>query len=344
MLQKTLTQAQSRATPAGRLRPLAAALLATAMSVPALAASQAVTPSTAQVTIRAVPREQGEDLGATYSGTPIELIQLSRRVSYSDLDLSTMSGADELRSRIRDTAAEICNTLERRYPLYASARQESADCTSRAASSAMPQVRAAMASAVEPQVQVNDAVIALGKLKKHRGFSGALRHAAGVVLISTRGGDRAVASNISSDGVLLVRQADHWSNPAFYSMRVNGIGLPPGASGDAVAILLMDHRAVTDFVSRAENLNHHVALHARGMAPGGDVSVWTDSTGELPAAALTVQRVQPDESANLAYYRQPDVQSQDIFSGQVPNPHESNASLLRHVLPARFASGQQIPG
>jgi len=40
-----------------------------------------------------------------------EAIQLSRNVSYADLDLTTSSGAAQLESRIRDSADSICKQL-----------------------------------------------------------------------------------------------------------------------------------------------------------------------------------------------------------------------------------------
>lgn len=46
-----------------------------------------------------------------------EQTTLSLPVSYSDLDLTTRDGAQELRERVRDAAHDICGELASRYPI-----------------------------------------------------------------------------------------------------------------------------------------------------------------------------------------------------------------------------------
>ena len=50
-------------------------------------------------------------------GRPPEPTTLARSVSYSDLDLMTARGADELRIRVHDAARGICADLASRYPI-----------------------------------------------------------------------------------------------------------------------------------------------------------------------------------------------------------------------------------
>lgn len=50
-------------------------------------------------------------------GGPIIDVSMSREVRVDDLDLRSPFGRHELRSRIRVTAAEICDQLSRRYPV-----------------------------------------------------------------------------------------------------------------------------------------------------------------------------------------------------------------------------------
>jgi UrcA family protein len=45
-----------------------------------------------------------------------ELVTMSARLDVADLDLSTSSGADELRARINDVARDICHRLDSFYP------------------------------------------------------------------------------------------------------------------------------------------------------------------------------------------------------------------------------------
>ncbi len=50
-------------------------------------------------------------------GAPIERISIARSVRFSDLDLSTHSGAMRLERRISETATAACKELDRLYPL-----------------------------------------------------------------------------------------------------------------------------------------------------------------------------------------------------------------------------------
>lgn len=45
-----------------------------------------------------------------------ELVTVSERLNVADLDLSTSTGADALRARINDSARNVCQQLETRYP------------------------------------------------------------------------------------------------------------------------------------------------------------------------------------------------------------------------------------
>ena len=73
---------------------------------------------TAEVEIQA-ERVVRHEVGRSSSGIPIELIQLTRRVGYGDLDLKKHSDVTELERRISATAEEACKTLADDYPLVA---------------------------------------------------------------------------------------------------------------------------------------------------------------------------------------------------------------------------------
>jgi len=48
-------------------------------------------------------------------GAPIQNVSLSREVRFDDLDLRTVWGARALRSRIRETALNLCRQLDNQY-------------------------------------------------------------------------------------------------------------------------------------------------------------------------------------------------------------------------------------
>lgn len=78
------------------------------------------------------------------TGAPVELVTLTCRVGYSDLDLKSHAGAVTLEKRVRETAKLACDQLDKRYPLDSS---ESPSCTKKATDEAMVQVHAAIAAA-----------------------------------------------------------------------------------------------------------------------------------------------------------------------------------------------------
>src|SRR6476620_7094443 len=49
-------------------------------------------------------------------GASDEVISISQRVSYADLNLVTASGSREMEARVRNTAKALCEKLEQRYP------------------------------------------------------------------------------------------------------------------------------------------------------------------------------------------------------------------------------------
>lgn len=84
-------------------------------------------------------------VGRTNVGGKVELISLTRRVDYSDLDLAEHSDVMELQKRIDDIAKESCQDLAKLYPL---SDPKTPDCVKEALASAKPQLdKAVMAAA-----------------------------------------------------------------------------------------------------------------------------------------------------------------------------------------------------
>jgi UrcA family protein len=50
-------------------------------------------------------------------GVPVEVISISQRVSYADLNLTSVAGSEEMEARVRSTARTLCEKLDQRYPL-----------------------------------------------------------------------------------------------------------------------------------------------------------------------------------------------------------------------------------
>ena len=88
-------------------------------------------------------------IGTSTIGAPIEIVQLTRRVNYADLDLATHRGALDLERRINDTAKAACKQLDTLYPLGTTEGpgKEGKSCVKAAVDSAMVQAQASIAAA-----------------------------------------------------------------------------------------------------------------------------------------------------------------------------------------------------
>jgi len=88
-------------------------------------------------------RAKSTIVGRSTIGAPIVQTELSYRVSYGDLDLSTHSGATALDKRVHDAAGAACKDLDKLFPLD----ESDPSCVRKAVDSASVQVRAAVISA-----------------------------------------------------------------------------------------------------------------------------------------------------------------------------------------------------
>ena len=86
-------------------------------------------------------------VGRTAIGAKIEVIELRRRVSYADLDLSKDADVTALKARIETTAKESCEQLSDMFPLNPSDRAEIRRCTNQAVDGTEEEVQAAIAAA-----------------------------------------------------------------------------------------------------------------------------------------------------------------------------------------------------
>src|ERR1700759_435798 len=69
----------------------------------------------------------------------VTTVTMSRQVSYSDLDLSTADGKAAVEARVKETAANVCKQLDRRYP--GQSVDEDKNCVQEAIDEAMVSVR-----------------------------------------------------------------------------------------------------------------------------------------------------------------------------------------------------------
>jgi UrcA family protein len=125
------------------LRAMQLAVVAAGAVMASAAALAAATP---EVTVEAARQAKVEVIERSASGVTTQLITLTRRVSYRDLNLTIVAGENELTKRVNDTAKAACKELDDLYPLTRSPA-ESAACVKKATDDAMVQVRAAITAA-----------------------------------------------------------------------------------------------------------------------------------------------------------------------------------------------------
>jgi UrcA family protein len=77
-------------------------------------------------------------------GQRLPAVSVVYRVTYSDLNIATHSGAVELEKRIKDTAKQACEQLRKLYP---ESSEGATPCVDGAIKSAMAQVNKAVAAA-----------------------------------------------------------------------------------------------------------------------------------------------------------------------------------------------------
>jgi UrcA family protein len=77
-------------------------------------------------------------------GASDEVISISQRVSYADLNLATASGSREMEARVRNTARTLCEKLDQNYPLSGTSAET---CVKNAVSKGMADVRIAIEAA-----------------------------------------------------------------------------------------------------------------------------------------------------------------------------------------------------
>jgi UrcA family protein len=80
-------------------------------------------------------------------GIPTEQFSVQRLVNYANLDLSTASGAAELKNRVTEAAKEVCTQLVNADPIDLADDDGNTTCVKQATDGAMEQVNAAITAA-----------------------------------------------------------------------------------------------------------------------------------------------------------------------------------------------------
>ncbi|MFC4930723.1 lipid-binding SYLF domain-containing protein [Massilia sp. GCM10023247] len=188
---------------------------------------------------------------------------------------------------------------------------------------------------------VNKAVQVVHRMQQNPDMRALLQRSKGVFVVPDYGNAALGIGARGGAGVLLVRQGDTWSNPAFYNYGGVSIGPQAGAEGGAIAFVLNDQKALNSFSQNNKfSLNADAGLtlvdwskKGAGAAGWGNITAWADTEGLFGGAALSVADVDYDEDETAGYYGR-QVAARDVLAGKISNPQ---AASLRQALASASA-------
>ena len=184
--------------------------------------------------------------------------------------------------------------------------------------------------------QVNEATAVVEKMKADPELKKLLQPAKGVFIVPTYGRGGWGVGVRGGEGVMLTQSRDKWSNPVFYNLGGISIGLQGGAEAGSMAMLLMNDKAVNQFM----NDNNFSLTAGAGLtvvnytgkamlqAGNGDVIVWVDTKGAFANATIGVTDIRRDESDTKAFYKRT-ATVKEILNGAVTS---TQADTLKQAL------------
>jgi SH3 domain-containing YSC84-like protein 1 len=174
---------------------------------------------------------------------------------------------------------------------------------------------------------VGDATAVVDQMKRDPDLAQLMQRARGVFIVPHYGKAAVGVGARGGEGVLLAREGTEWSGPLFYDIGAISVGPQIGASGGAIAMLLMNQQAVDSF-EKDNNFSLNadagftlVDYSARGQASAGkgDVILWSGQEGAFAGVSLSVTDIARDEDQNRAYYDR-QATPEDVFSGRIESP------------------------
>tara|TARA_R110002110_G_scaffold5945_1_gene30018 strand:- start:1466 stop:2293 length:828 start_codon:yes stop_codon:yes gene_type:complete len=194
-------------------------------------------------------------------------------------------------------------------------------------------------SKAEATELLNGAITVANKMGEDEELTALLEQAKGVYIVPEYGKGALIVGGEGGAGTVLVKQADGWSNPAFYNFGSVSLGAQAGGEGGAVAFLLMTDEAVNAFkdedgntVALGADAGFTVVNYSKNAEASwgkADVISWSDTTGLFAGASVNVSDINWDDDSNEAYYGE-DASMSGVLSGKVEN---ADAAALKEALP-----------
>ncbi|WP_305824718.1 lipid-binding SYLF domain-containing protein [Massilia brevitalea] len=176
---------------------------------------------------------------------------------------------------------------------------------------------------------VTDAIAVVGKIEAEGRLHAVLGNAKGIFIVPSYGRAALGVGAAGGTGILLVRRAEGgWSDPVFYKTGGLSVGLQAGAAGGAMALILNNDKAVSEFLKKNNfSINAKAGLTVvnwnkmvQGSAGTGDVLAWSDTKGLFgDVATLEFNDIRYNQAMTNAYYQR-SLSASDVIDGKTGNP------------------------
>jgi lipid-binding SYLF domain-containing protein len=195
--------------------------------------------------------------------------------------------------------------------------------------------------------QIDEAARVLSEMQQSPEFNKLLEDAEAVFIIPEYATAALLVGGKGGEGVVLTRDGNSWSNPAFYEIGGLSVGAQAGAEAGNLAMVLMSEKAVDSFkqsnnFSLNANAGYSIVNWSADaqatIGKGQDVVLWSDMSGAMLEASIGASDIMWDEEENQAYY-QTSTSPEAVLTGQVENPRENQ--LQQRLTQAQQSAGQQ---
>jgi lipid-binding SYLF domain-containing protein len=187
---------------------------------------------------------------------------------------------------------------------------------------------------------VDAAMDSIAHLRADRGFDYAadvLSHAKAILIVPHMVKAGFIIGGEGGDGVVLVRQGIHWSNPAFYSMGAATFGLQAGVEGAELVLFIMSDRALADIMRDEFKVDATAGLailtvgaNAHDTNQGyGDIVVWSKAAGVFAGFTINGSEIRRRHQWDNEWYGR-HVTVDEILTNKVCNYRAQRLRLSLH--------------
>ncbi len=197
-------------------------------------------------------------------------------------------------------------------------------------------------AATDQQQVVDRARLTAEDMMKDKEFGTApdlIRRARAVIIIPRIFKAGFFVGGAGGEGVLLVRSAGGWSNPAFYTIASASFGLQIGAQESEMVLFIMSQKALNAVLRNQFKIGAEAGLavvtlgsSAEAATAGNlnaDIIAWASSSGAYAGITLDGSLLRPDRGDDRAYYGHDLTTAAIVYRHAGANP---GAAELRRTL------------